>query len=55
MQKKSIQEKKIIQSNEFSDFEGKSVKIQRAPRLVEGELNRLTQQSNFSRRKIYSE
>lgn len=31
------------------------MKIHRAPRLVDNELNRLTQQSSFSRRKIYSE
>jgi hypothetical protein len=40
--------------NEFSEFDGKSVKVQRGPRLVDSELSRLTQQSKFSRRKIYS-
>ena len=43
-----------MEMNEFEEVTAKSVKIHRPPRVLDHELSRLTHQSNFSRRKIYS-
>lgn len=48
-------QKSLTSKNQFEEVTAKSVKIYRPPRLLDNELNRLTQQKNFSRRKIYSE
>lgn len=42
-------------SNEFLEVAAKSVKVPRPPRLLDHEFTRLTLQTAFSRRKIYSE
>lgn len=49
-----IKTEKNIDKNEFSEFEAKSIR-KRPPRLLDNQINRLTQQSIFSRRRIYSE